>query len=241
VFELIWSENFDQKTLDKSKWQLETGGHGFGNGESQYYTAEEKNVRIENNQLVIEAHKETYENQSYTSAKLTTHGLFSMTYGRVEIKAKLPKGSGTWPAVWMMPDAFKEGLSWPRCGEIDIMEHIGRREDHIHFSLHTEKHNHIERTQDTFEDYFEGISDRFAVYSMNWTPDHFEFFIDDVSYAKFDRRNHMDDPMSFWPFDQPYYLIINLAIGGYWGGHVDDAIFPVRFVIDNVQVYRLRQ
>lgn len=241
VFEIIWSEDFSQETLDLSKWNYEVGGHGFGNNEDQFYTDREKNIRIEKGQLIIEAHKEDYEHRHYTSGKLTTYSKFSMQYGKVEVKAKLPKGKGTWPAIWMLPEAIKESSKWPRCGEIDIMEHIGRRKDVIHFSLHSELYNHRLNTQDTFEKTFENITDRFATYGMIWTPDYFEFQIDHVTYARFEKKVHDSDPVAAWPFDQPFYLILNLAIGGFWGGDIDDTILPASMIIDSIKVFKLSQ
>jgi beta-glucanase (GH16 family) len=222
--------------LDLSKWLINTGGHGFGNAEQQYYSKQLENIRIVNKQLVIEAHKEAYLDMNYTSAKISSKGLFSFQYGRVDVRCKIPKGQGTWPAVWMLPDCFNKGTSWPECGEIDIMENVGQHEDVIHFSLHSKKYNHNLKNQDTHFDTFKGISERFAVYSMVWEHDYIEFLVDDVSHAKFDRKGMGDKIL--WPFDQNYYLILNLAIGGYWGGAIDDAIFPVQFLIDYIRVYK---
>ncbi|MBN2795603.1 MAG: glycoside hydrolase family 16 protein [Clostridia bacterium] len=240
MFELLWSEDFSTKTLDDEKWNIASGGHGFGNNEDQFYTTREKNVRLENNQLIIEAHKEVYENRLFTSGKVTTSKKFSMTYGKVEVKAKIPKGKGTWPAIWMLPEAIGEDLKWPRCGEIDIMEHVGRRADEIHFSLHSELYNHVKKTQETHVAYLEGITDRFALYGFIWTPEYVEFQVDHVTYARFEKKINEEDQMAAWPFDQPFYLILNLAIGGYFGGEIDDQIFPVKMIVDNIQVFKLK-
>jgi len=238
-YKLIWSDEFDQGTLDTNKWTITTGNHGFGNAESQFYTDQNKNIRIESNQLVIEAHKEDYKDSKYTSGKLTTYKNLSMQYGKIEVRGQIPKGKGSWPAIWMLSDAFEVGEKWPRCGEIDIMEHVGKDEDMIHFSLHSDHYNHIEKTQLTHFERFEKITERFAVYTVIWENDYIEFLIDGISYAKYMKVDWTnDDGVGSWPFDQPYYLILNLAIGGYWGGFIDDDIFPIRFIIDYVRVFK---
>lgn len=239
MYKLIWEENFMSDTIDPSKWEIVHAGTGFGNAENQFYTPREKNIRIENDCLIIEAHKEVYEHLSYTSAKITTRNLFSMQYGRVVVRAKLPKGKGTWPAIWMMPNSFHEGEKWPRCGEIDMMEHVGRDEDMIHFSLHTGKYNHNNKTQYTYFERLTEITERFAEYEMIWNEEYIEFLVDGHSYAKFTKgENGHDTTFDGWPFDQKFYLIINLAIGGFWGGEIDETVFPLQFLIDYVKVYK---
>lgn len=239
TYKLIWSDEFNDKTLDQSKWVVETGDHGAGNAENQIYTSREKNVRLEDNKLIIEAHKEDFETFNYTSAKLTTFGKLDLQYGKISVRAKIPAGKGSWPAIWMLPNAFRNGEKWPGCGEIDIMEHVGRDEDMMHFSLHTGAYNHKLKNQLTYFERFSSITNRFAEYTMLWDGKSIEFLVDDVSYAKFVKgQEGMRTDKMGWPFDEPYYLILNLAVGGYWGGAVDDSIFPIKLEFDYVRVYK---
>lgn len=145
--ELIFQDEFNGAMIDPSKWTFEVGGDGFGNNELQFYTKDRKeNARVENGNLIIEARKEKWEKNDYTSAKLITKETFPFQYGSIEVRAKLPKGKGTWPAIWMLSKNIKE---WPDDGEIDIMEHVGYNEGFVHGSVHTKKYNHIIGTQKT--------------------------------------------------------------------------------------------
>lgn len=242
-YKLVWEDHFDQgSTPDKDRWHFIKEGHGFGNNEAQFYTDRSKNLRIEDGVLVIEAHKEDYEHRQYTSAKITTYGKQSFQYGKFVIRAKIPKGQGTWPAIWMLPDSIKSGKAWPECGEIDIMEHVGRNHEVVHYSLHTGTYNHKDRTQYTYFEKIQGITERFADFTMIWTEDYIEFLVDDKLYARFNKgQDGKDTDFGGWPFDQPFYLILNLAIGGYWGGDIDDSIFPVRMEVESVKVYEMTQ
>jgi len=236
---LIFKSEFSCGKLNPDQWTLEAGGFGYGNEEAQVYTDNSKNVRIENGLLVIEAHKEHEAQNDYTSGKITSYGKFSFQYGKVIVRAKIPYGKGTWPAIWLLPDTFKTGkYKWPHCGEIDMMEHVGRNKDEIHFSLHTEKYNHSKNTQYTYSNLVNGITKRMANYTMIWTKEKFEFLIDDIKYAVFTKGSDgKSTDFSGWPFDQPYYLILNLAIGGFWGGAIDDSIFPVRMEVESIEIY----
>ncbi|HAS72719.1 MAG TPA: glycoside hydrolase [Clostridiales bacterium UBA8960] len=239
---LIWSDEFDKGHLDLNKWQIDVGGGGFGNNEAQYYTDRSINCRIENERLVIEAHKEDYENRHYTSAKITTYGKFSFKYGKLEVVAKLPHGKGTWPAVWLLPDSIKEGVKWPLCGEIDVVEHVGRGQDVMHFSLHTGAYNHNLNSQYTSVHKLNGVSEEFKKYTMIWEEDYIEFKVDDVTLCRFTKgEDGKDASEKGWPFNQPFFLIINLAMGGNWGGEIDDRILPQKLEIEYVRIFEKRE
>ena len=240
-YRLTWSDEFAYHGRpDPEKWSYDLGGTGFGNREQQYYTERLINAEVRDNCLAITGYREAYQNQQYTSARLTTRGIKNFQYGKLVIRAQIPTGVGTWPAIWMLPESFHHGLKWPDCGEIDIMEHVGKNKDVIHFSLHTKSYNLMAGNQYTKFDRFNGISDRFAEYSIIWTAEYLEFLIDEQPYAKFSKGEAgKSSQQDGWPFDQPFYLILNLALGGYWGGPIDDSIFPVRFLIDYVRYYQI--
>ena len=233
---LIWADEFDVDGLpDPARWDYEVGY--VRNNELQYYTrARMENARVEDGMLVIEAHKESYEGHDYTSASLITRGQASWRYGRVEVRAKLPTGNGTWPAIWMLGMNIPE-VGWPDCGEIDIMENVGFDPYRIHGNIHTEAYNHVKRTNKGSSITVAKPNEEFHVYAIEWFEDHIDFFVDDKRYFSF--RNE-GTGWKTWPFDQEFYLIINLAIGGSWGGMrgVDEEIFPQQYTIDYVRVYR---
>lgn len=233
---LIWNDEFNGKALpDSTKWNYDTGGSGFGNEESQFYTKSRlKNARMEKGNLVIEARKENWEENKYTSARLLTKGKFSFQYGTVEVRAKLPKGKGTWPAIWMMSENMKK---WPDDGELDIMEHVGFNQGYIHASVHTKKYNHIHGTQKTDTLFVKDASEKFHVYKADWSPEKIDIYIDDKKFFTYENKEKAGEA---WPFDRPYFIILNLAIGGMWGGKegIDDSIFPQKYYIDYVRVYQ---
>ncbi|WP_343680631.1 glycoside hydrolase family 16 protein [Chryseobacterium arthrosphaerae] len=233
---LIWSDEFNGKGLpDPSKWNYDVGGGGFGNEEAQFYTKNRpENARMEKGNLVIEAKKENWEKNKYTSARLLTKGKFSFQYGTVEVRAKLPKGRGTWPAIWMMSENMKK---WPDDGELDIMEHVGFNQGYIHASVHTKKYNHIQGTQKTDTLFVKDASEKFHVYKADWTPEKIEVYIDDKKFFTYENK---EKSYESWPFDQPCFIILNLAVGGFWGGKegIDDSVFPQKYYIDYVRVYQ---
>lgn len=233
---MVWQNEFNTSRIDKSKWTFETGGDGFGNNELQFYTKNRKeNARVEDGNLIIEARQEHWERNQYTSAKLITKKTFPFQYGSVEVRAKLPKGKGTWSAIWMLSKNIKK---WPDDGEIDMMEHVGYNQGFIHASVHTQKYNHIIGTQKTDTLLVKDATEKFHVYRSDWTPEKIEMFIDNKKYFTYINTEKTYDA---WPFDQPFYLILNQAVGGNWGGKegVDSTIYPQKFLIDYVRVYKI--
>ena len=232
---LIWNDEFNYRGLpDSAKWNYDVGGDGYGNNEAQFYTKNRlENARVENGNLVIEAKKENWEKNKYTSARLLTKGKFSFQYGTVEVRAKLPKGRGSWPAIWMMSENMKE---WPDDGELDIMEHVGFNQGYIHASVHTKKYNHIIGTQKTDTLFVKDASEKFHIYKADWTPEKIDVYIDDQKFFTYENN---EKTYEAWPFDQPYFIILNLAVGGFWGGKegIDDTIFPQKYYFDYVRVY----
>jgi beta-glucanase (GH16 family) len=235
-WKLVWADEFDRDGApDPSKWTYEEGF--VRNRESQYYTRDRReNARIEGGVLVIESRKERYGDRAeYTSASLTTEGKAEWRHARIEVRAKLPTGRGTWPAIWLL-GTNRRAVGWPRCGEIDIMENVGFEPDVIHANIHTQTYNHVRRTgKGSKIDVAEPWGD-FHVYALEWTKDRLDFFVDGRKYFTYENERTGADA---WPFDQPFYLILNTALGGSWGGQrgIDDSIFPQRFDIDYVRVY----
>lgn len=241
---LIWSDEMDTDGLpDPSKWLYDVGGGGWGNNEAQFYTeGRMENARIENGVMIIEARMEPWPSSrnrqnEFTSARLVSRGSGDWLYGRIEVRAKLPAGRGTWPAIWMLPSAQTYG-TWPRSGEIDIMEHVGFDMGRVHGSLHSLAHNWLTETQPTDSIFIETVATDFHVYAIEWAPGEIRFFVDDTEIL------HARDPgtgWEEWPFDQPFHLILNVAVGGFWGGQqgIDPDIWPQRMEIDYVRVYDL--
>lgn len=234
---LVWSDEFNYKGLpDSTKWGYDVGGDGWGNHELQYYTSKKTaNARVENGSLVIEAKKETIGKNAYSSARLVTKGKYDFTYGHVDVRAKLPKGLGTWPAIWMLGSATP--LKWPDDGEIDIMEHVGYNQGVIHASAHTRKYFHSIGTQKTATTSLPDCSEAFHVYSLDWDAESITMLIDNKAYFTF-KNEHTGKEA--WPFDKPFHLLLNIAVGGDWGGQkgVDENIFPQKMEIDYVRVYQ---
>lgn len=237
---LIWADEFETEGLpDPNKWGYDQGDHGWGNNELQMYTKENlENARIENGILIIEAKQDTNYAKGFTSARLVTKGKASWLYGYIEAKAKLPHGVGTWPAIWMLPEENKYG-GWPKSGEIDIMEHVGYDPGTVHGTVHTEAFNHTKGTQVGKTVSVPDFSDEFHVYAIDWTEDKIDFYIDDEHYHTFENTGKGFEE---WPFDHPFHIILNLAVGGDWGGAkgVDPNIWPQRMEVDYVRVYKER-
>ena len=232
---LQWHDEFEGTGLpDSTKWGYE---HGFvRNSEKQFYTRRRlENARVENGHLVITARKENYRDANYTSASLRTKGTASWTYGRIEVRAQLPTGRGMWPAIWMLGTNI-DTVGWPACGEIDIMEYVGFEPDTIYANIHTAAFNHVDGTAKGSSIHVEAPDEAFHTYAIEWTPDHIDFSVDDRNYFTFENTG---GGTTEWPFDQPFYLILNAAVGGSWGGQegIDDAIFPQPYRIEYVRVY----
>lgn len=240
TWNLVWNEEFDYEGLpDTTKWSYDTQGNawGWGNNEAQYYTAADPdNAYVKNGVLTLTAQLETIENKRYTSARLVTKGKGDWLYGRFEICAKLPRGKGTWSAIWMLPTDSEYG-TWPASGEIDIMENVGYAPDHIVGTAHTQSYNHIKGTQKSATLFIPTNSTAFHVYALEWEEKEYRLYIDDQHYFTFTNEN---TGFAEWPFDKKFHLILNLAIGGNWGGQqgIDDALFPHHFYVDYVRVYQ---
>ena len=235
-WELMWHDEFSGTVVDSTKWSYEVNGSGGGNNELQYYTDRYQNSYVDSGALHIIARKESYLGKKYTSARMRTATRGDWTYGRFLIRAKLPAGVGTWPAIWMLPTDWKYG-GWPASGEIDIMEHVGYDPNVIHGSTHCQKYYFKIGTQKTATVTIPNVTTQFHTYGLDWYPDSMEFSVDGNKY--FTTYND-GSGWQGWPFDQRFHFLLNIAIGGDWGGAkgVDDSIFPVQMDVDYVRVYR---
>eukprot|EP00443_Scrippsiella_acuminata_P070494 CAMPEP_0115393064 /NCGR_PEP_ID=MMETSP0271-20121206/11551_1 /TAXON_ID=71861 /ORGANISM="Scrippsiella trochoidea, Strain CCMP3099" /LENGTH=420 /DNA_ID=CAMNT_0002816679 /DNA_START=57 /DNA_END=1319 /DNA_ORIENTATION=+ len=214
AWQLVWSDEFEGRTIDHSKWGFVRGGGGFGNNELQHYTARHNNARVQDGVLSITAQCEKYGGEHFTSAKLTTKHLASWGPGhRVDVRARLPNGQGTWPAIWMLPVDNTYG-GWPHSGEIDIMEAVGCSADKVWGTVHTGTYNHMHDSQ-AYNHKTLSVTE-WHTYSIQWWDHGLEWFIDEQLFASFSPSSHSSDK---WPFDTQFYLILNLAVGGSWGGH----------------------
>jgi beta-glucanase (GH16 family) len=253
-WKLAWSDEFDRDGLpDPAKWSYEEGF--VRNRELQYYTTgRAENARVEKGYLIIEARKERFPNArfqagaperrwqqqreyaDYTSASLTTRGRAAWTYGRIEVRAKMPAGRGTWPAIWTLGTNISE-VGWPACGEIDILEYVGHEPGVVHANVHTRGYNHTRGNGRGSRLTLPDAEKTFHVYALEWTPQTLAFFADDHRYFTLENDGTGVDA---WPFGAPQYLILNLAIGGAWGGQrgIDESIFPQRLTVDYVRVYQ---
>lgn len=240
-YQLVWADEFDKDgSPDESKWVFDYGDGcpncGWGNQEKQFYTKKKKNVRVEDGLLIIETHKEKIDSSQYSSARITTKDKGDWKYGRLDIRAKLPKGRGTWPAIWMLPTDWEYG-GWPASGEIDIMEHVGYAQDTVHGTIHTKAYNHSIGTHIGKPTFVENATTEFHTYSIEWTADYIKWLVDDIEY--FEVKNE-GKTFAEYPFDKRFHLVLNTAVGGFWGGEkgIDDTIFPQKFFIDYVRVYK---
>jgi beta-glucanase (GH16 family) len=235
---LVWSDEFNYNGLpDSSKWGYDVGNHGWGNNELQYYTDKRiQNVHVENGVLSIRAIKEEFNGSKFTSARLLSKNKGDWTYGRIEVKAKLPKGKGMWPAIWMLPTDWEYG-GWPGSGEIDIMENVGYMPDSVFATVHTQAYNHTIGTQRSKSIYRNDLGDAFHVYAVEWTKDKIMFLMDGEKYFEF--RNEKSGSKA-WPFDKRFHLLLNIAVGGNWGGKMglDESVFPQKMEVDYVRVYQ---
>ena len=237
---LVWHDEFDRDGLpDPARWRYDVGGHGWGNREPQFYTAGRlENARVENGHLIIEARREPWQGAPYTSARLVSRGTGDWTYGRVEVRARLPRGRGSWPAIWMLPTTTR-AMRWPDDGEIDIMEHVGFDHGVVHASVHTRAYHHSIGTQKTARVDVPDAAEAFHVYALDWDRTAVRVSVD--GHAYFTDARESDDP-AVWPFDGPFHLLLNVAVGGAWGGQkgIDESAMPFRLVVDYVRVYAPR-
>lgn len=233
--ELVWQDEFDQEgTPDPNNWgyNIGNGENGWGNNESQYYTDRLENAKVENGVLKITAKREDYEGFGFTSARLLTANKFDFTYGRIDVRAKLAGGGGTWPAIWMLGSSIGM-VGWPACGEIDIMEYTGNNPGKVQSALHTSSsfgntvnHKSVPISNETTE---------FHTYSIIWTEESIVFLLDDEAYYTYDPtpKNNKN-----WPFTKEQFIILNIAIGGNLGGEIDPNFQSSTMEIDYVRVYQ---
>lgn len=235
---LLWADEFTQTdgtSPDPAKWGFDTGGHGWGNNELQFHTSRTQNARVEGGQLVIEAHAENYNGKNYTSARLLTKNKWSWTYGRIEARIKIPRGQGIWPAFWML-GANVDSVSWPHCGEIDIMENIGSEPSKVHGTLHGPGYSGGGGVSGEYTLPGSALADDFHVFSIEWEENHIRWLIDNQPY--FSATPAQLPNGSNWVFNNPQFLIMNLAVGGNWPGNPNaSTIFPQRMTVDYVRVY----
>lgn len=242
-WKLVWSDEFngpDGSTVDSSKWTAETGGGGWGNNELEYYTDRKENAFQHDGNLVIKVMQEKYTGdgvtRNYTSARLKTQGKFSQAYGRFEARVKIPRGQGIWPAFWMLGDDI-EKPGWPQCGEIDIMENIGKEPGMVHGTIHGPGYSGEKGISSSYSlPGGQKFADDFHVFALEWEPKAIRFYVDDHLYAT---RTPADlPPGTRWVYDHPFFILLNVAVGGYWPGNPDDStVFPQTMLVDYVRVY----
>ena len=233
---VAWSDEFDTNGApDPTKWTYDVGGSGWGNNELEYYTNTTNNAVIKDGVLTITAKKESMGGMNYTSSRMVSKNGSDMLYGRIEVKAKIPAGTGTWPAIWMLPNDYAYG-PWPNSGEIDIMEHVGYDPNNVHFSVHNQLYNAGNSKTSTLN--IPTAFTEFHVYRADWTPAAVKGYYDDkliFTYADDGKGS------AGWPYDKPFHILLNLAVGGNWGGikGVDDSVFPVSMQVDYVRFYKM--
>lgn len=244
TYQLVWSDEFggaNGSAPDATKWAIQTGGDGWGNHELEYYTARPSNVQVADGNLVITAVKEEYTGadnvtRHFTSARLQTKGLFSQQYGKFEARIKIPRGQGMWPAFWMLGNNI-DTVQWPACGEIDIMENIGREPSMVHGTLHAPGYTPEGVSASYILPKGQAFADDFHTFAVEWEPQQIRFYVDGNLYAT--QTPATAPPNSPWPFQQPFFILLNLAVGGDWPGNPDDTTqFPQQMLVDYVRVYQ---
>ncbi|EOR93821.1 Beta-glucanase precursor [Arcticibacter svalbardensis MN12-7] len=234
----IWADEFETPGQpDATKWGYDIGGSGWGNNELEYYTNTIKNAEVSNGTLKINAVKESFNGKEYTSARMVSKGKGDFLYGRFVFKAKLPAGKGTWPAIWMLPTDFSYG-DWPKSGEIDIMEHVGYDPNNVHITVHTDAYNGAIGTQKGDAKAIPTATSDFHIYRLDWTPYAVRGYIDDQEIFNFINEGK---GFSAWPFDKKFHILMNVAVGGNWGGKegVDPTAFPAVMEVDYARVYKM--
>lgn len=247
-YQLVWSDEFEGSTLNTDNWTVEVNGAGGGNNELQYYTDRPENLRMEDGCLVIEARKEEYNERHYTSGRINSREKRYFKYGKIEARIMFPAGGGTWPAFWMMGNDYRQ-VGWPKCGEIDIIEHVGNQPRMASFAIHTQEKNGKSGNNWYTRAYLDGLENDWRVYGIEWKEEDFNgmdrisFTIDGVEYAVAQEYAAHIDENYFWPFNKEHFFILNLAIGGSMGGQVDDSIFdnPILMKVDWVRVYQRQE
>ena len=246
---LAWSDEFDGASgapVDGTKWVAESGGHGWGNQEREYYTAGTENASLDGSgHLVITAKAEPpntpyqcwYGACRYTSARLITKARFETTYGRFEARIRIPRGQGIWPAFWMLGSNI-DAAGWPRCGEIDVMENIGREPNMIHGTMHGPGYSGAGGIGGSYEIAAKPFADDYHVFVVEWTLNELRWLVDDKEYK---RTSPGSMPLgATWVFDHPFFLLLNIAVGGAWPGDPDaTTVFPQQMLVDYVRVYKL--
>jgi beta-glucanase (GH16 family) len=233
---IVWQDEFDGSELNLENWTFDLGGHGWGNQEEQVYTDRPENVRVEDGMLVIEARKEKdlIEGRKYSSARIKTQGLHAWQYGRIEARIKLPYGQGIWPAFWILGEDFSTD-GWPACGEVDIMEFIGKEPDQIHATMHGPGYSGAGGIGSSLTTSAESLKNDFHVYAIEWQENEIRWYFDDQQYF----RMTSEDVPDTWVFDHPFFIILNLAVGGNWPGYPDGTTaFPQFLYVDYVRVYQ---
>jgi beta-glucanase (GH16 family) len=233
-WQLVWHDEFDAETLNLEDWTFDLGASGWGNNESQYYTNRPENVRLEDGMLIIEARREAFRSAQYTSARIKTQGLQTFQYGRIEARLKVPSGAGLWPAFWTLGENITT-VGWPLCGEIDIMEYVGREPNGIFGTIHGPGYSgaqgisHRLRLPDP-------VADEFHTYAVEWSADEIRWFFDGEEYGVTTRA---DLGTREWVVDQPFFIILNLAVGGNFGGTISpNTEFPAQYLVDYVRVFQ---
>jgi beta-glucanase (GH16 family) len=242
-YKLVWNDEFDYVGLpDSIKWDYDTEGNaaGWGNNEEQFYTvARKENAWVDQGVLNIHAIQEEFEGKDYTSARLISK--VDWKYGKVEVRAKLPDAKGTWSAIWMMPGgwSFNDG-NWPDIGEIDIMEHVGHDLGTVHFSAHSKDYQWQKNTQQTATIKIPDVNQNFHTYILEWNQDIMKGYVDDELYFTYRNEGLGEDK---WPYDKPFYLILNLAVGGAWGSvqGIDAEAYPQTMQVDYVRIYQTKR
>lgn len=255
-WQLVWQDEFNvDGAPNPDNWTVREWPPGVVNSEDQAYTDRAKNIRVEDGLLVIEGHKEKFGEAEYTSGRMYSAGKQDFLYGRFEARAKVPKGQGNWAAIWMLPsEPFRyatncDGIddwqgnddcdAWPNSGEIDILEHVGYLQGHVHGTVHNRAYYFVNQQQRKGRVIFDDVSEEFHDYVVEWFPDRIDMYVDDTLYFTYMNENA---GWREWPYDHPYHLIVNLAIGGDWGragGPIDDTSFPQKMYVDYIRVYQL--
>lgn len=235
-YTMLWQDEFSNTMLDTSVWTREVGGGGWGNNELQFYTNRTDNSYLTNGNLIIEAKQESFGGRNYTSARLITKNKREFTFGRVDIRAKLPKGKGIWPALWALGKKIDQ-VGWPNCGEIDIMEVIGSQPNKVHGTVHYGPQGATSSIQKTgtYTLPTGDFSDKYYVFSLLWSADNIEVLVNDISYFRTTRA----EVGAIYPFNEPFFMLFNVAVGGNWPGSPDaTTVFPQRMTVDYIRVFR---